>query len=177
MVRRRPRDMVRRRPRDTVKLRPRDTVKPRPRDTVKPRPRDTVKLQPRDMVRLRPRDTAKSRSRDIRVKVTHLTPSHMRSARTDGREARSFRLQPRNSAPGQDSPVEERDSNRRSPLREGCFRSSNASGLGTSRTASAREGRRVRILFPPAASPLRTGALRLVEHQDVRLVARLTWWG
>ena len=31
---------------------------------------------------LRPRDTVKSRSRDIRVKVTHLTPPRMRSART-----------------------------------------------------------------------------------------------
>jgi hypothetical protein len=30
-------------------------------------------------------------------------------------------------------------------------------------------GPKVRILFPPAESPLRTGALRLVEHQDVRL--------
>ena len=27
----------------------------------------------------------------------------------------------------------------------------------------------VRIHLPPAESPLRTGALRLVEHQDVRL--------
>jgi hypothetical protein len=30
-------------------------------------------------------------------------------------------------------------------------------------------GPRVRIRLPPAESPLRTGALRLVEHQDVRL--------
>src|SRR6267143_1612278 len=32
-----------------------------------------------------------------------------------------------------------------------------------------RGGPRVRIPLPPAESPLRTGALRLVEHQDVRL--------
>jgi len=160
--RRRPRDMVRRRPRDTVKLRPGIRSSPSPGYGQAPAPGygqgsgPGIRSSPSpgirsssspgygqaptpDTAKSRSRDTAKSRSRDIRVKVTHLAPRHMRSARTDGREARSLRLQPRNSAPGQDSPVEERGFEPTVPLRGGCFQSSNASGLGTSRTASASE--------------------------------------
>jgi len=91
--------------------------------------------------------------RDIRVKVTHLAPRHMRSARTDGREARSLRLQPRNSAPGQDSPVEERGFEPTVPAKRGMLSEQQRLRPGNvSNRICFREGPRVRILFPPAAS-------------------------
>ena len=91
--------------------------------------------------------------------LTSPPPHDMRSGRTDGCQAQSFRLQPRNSAPGQDSPMREAGFEP-SAFSVPCARSypdppdqskvtgSGVSGTGSSNPSPSREESAANLLLP-----------------------------